>query len=105
MSIFRSAAALTLLVWPVWADDSVPVFGARAAPHHSAPLPIDGEGDYGFAGPTGQRTGESVPPPNHIPPGLIPPDEALLAYDEEEARLEAEAALVGKSTKSGTVID
>ena len=121
MPILRSAVVIALLVSPVMADEvtpavgeptgveplvvspqnGTPVIGARAEPHHAAPLPVDGEGDYGFAGTASHGSDASSEPA--VP---ITPDRDLLAYDEEETLLEAEAALAADhGATETTVID
>jgi len=101
MLILRGAIISVMFASPIWAEDTAPVVGAKRVPHHAAPQPVDGEGDYGFAGVSPEPTEQPTTPVT-----LISPDDDLLAYDQEEALIEAEAALAAdESAEASVVID
>ncbi len=89
-SLFMAAA-------PVSGEETPPVIGATPPLHDAAPQAPDGQGDYGFAGQTRMKqTGNSG--------GVLEPDEDLLAYEEEEAAIEAEAAIALDDTVDPVVV-
>ncbi len=99
MPVIRGAIISLLLASPVWAEAHVPVIGAKRTYHHAAPLPIDGEGDYGFSG-----TPAREPADTKVTTHIVTPDADLLAYEEEEALLEAEAAMAADDTRGLPVV-
>lgn len=106
MTAFRGFVIWLLLASPVWAEAHEPVIGAKRKFHDAAPLPVDGEGDYGFSGTAVSRSAQE-PAGAKSAPKLVPPDAALLAYEKEEALMEAEAAVAADDTGRSpvTIID
>lgn len=101
MSILRGTIMLMLFASPICAEETKHVVGAKRVPHHAAPQPADGEGDYGFSGVSATQPAEQP-----RLPALIPPDDDLLAYEAEEAMIEAEAALAADDgAETSVVID
>lgn len=92
---FTASVAVMLFASPLWAEGGSLVVGAQRSQHVEAPAAEGGEGDYGFSASSGAQTPAPKTPA---------PDADLLAYDEEEALIEAEAALAAGDAGDGAVV-
>lgn len=105
MRFLRATMMIGLLCSPAMAEEEDHVIGAKRPIHNAAPKAGDGQGDYGFSV-RPEFSGESATPYEQSETGLTPTlsaDADLQAYDEEEAQMEAEAAIALDETANTEV--